>query len=91
MNKEEMQRAIKALERQEKQYKRQNNYIKEVYERQTVVFPKGTKDALKEKGVKTINEFLNDYVDSFLGRNRKEVLDQMRLERQAKREKRDDQ
>lgn len=91
MDKETLERAKKALERQEKQYKRQNDFIKEVYERQTVVFPKGTKQALSEKGVKSVNEFINDYVDSYLVRDRKVVLADMRAERQAKKKKGDDQ
>lgn len=51
-----------------KQYARQNKFIAENYERQTVVFPKGTKAELKNKGVQSLNKFLNEYVDKFLGR-----------------------
>lgn len=54
-----------------KQYARQNEFISKNYERQTVVFPKGTKAELSNKGVKSINKFLNEYVDSFLGRSKK--------------------
>lgn len=68
LDKETEEKALQALERQRKQYARQNKFIAENYERQTVVFPKGTKQALTDKGVKSINKFLNEYVDSFLGR-----------------------
>lgn len=89
MDKETLERARKALERQEKQFKRQNEYIKENYERQTVVFPKGTKQALKEKGIGSVNEFLNDYVDSFLDRDRKAVLEDLKKERHEKKKNMD--
>lgn len=46
-----------AKERLEKQYKRQNEHIKETYDRVSVTLPKGTKDRIKAKG-----ESINGYI-----------------------------
>ena len=43
MDKETEKKALAALDRQRKQYARQNNYIKDNYERVSVTFPKAQK------------------------------------------------
>ena len=47
----------KAKERLEKQYKRQNEHIKENYDRISITLPKGTKERIKSKG-----ESINGYI-----------------------------
>lgn len=66
MDKATKEKALAALDRQRKQYARQNQFIKDNYERQTVTFPKGTKQALKDKGVNNINGFINGLVRNFI-------------------------
>ena len=46
-----------AKERLEKQYKRQNENIKENYDRISITLPKGTKERIKSKG-----ESINGYI-----------------------------
>ena len=46
-----------AKERLEKQYKRQNEHIRETYDRVSVTLPKGTKERIKAKG-----ESINGYI-----------------------------
>ena len=46
-----------AKKRLEKQYKRQNDYIKEKYDRISVTLPKGTKERIKATG-NTVNGFI---------------------------------
>jgi hypothetical protein len=46
-----------AKERLEKQYKRQNEHIKENYDRISITLPKGTKERIKAKG-----ESVNGYI-----------------------------
>ncbi len=46
-----------AKQRLEKQYKRQNEHIKETYDRVSVTLPKGTKERIKAKG-----ESINGYI-----------------------------
>lgn len=48
MNKETREKALKALERQEKQYKRQNAYIKQNYFRTTITMGRELETAIKE-------------------------------------------
>ena len=66
MDKETEERALKALERQSKQYKRQNQFIKENYERQTVIVPNGTKERLKAAGETSFNGLVNRLIKDFL-------------------------
>lgn len=69
MDKEIEEKALQALARQRKQYARQNKYIAENYERQTVILKKGTKEAIREKsGGEPINKTINKLIDSYLGR-----------------------
>ena len=46
-----------AQKRLEKQYKRQNEFIKSTYDRISVTLPKGTKERIKAKG-----ESVNGYI-----------------------------
>ena len=46
-----------ARERLEKQYRRQNEHIKENYDRISITLPKGTKERIKSKG-----ESINGYI-----------------------------
>ena len=61
MDKETEKKALAALERQKKQYQRQNNYIKENFERVSVTLPKGTRERIKATG-QTVNGFINKVV-----------------------------
>ena len=61
MDKETQEKALAALERQKKQYQRQNDFIKVNYERVSVTLPKGTKDKIKEEG-KTANGLINELI-----------------------------
>ncbi|MCR5753650.1 MAG: type II toxin-antitoxin system HicB family antitoxin [Acetatifactor sp.] len=45
------------MERLEKQYKRQNEHIKENYDRVSITLPKGTKERIKARG-----ESVNGYI-----------------------------
>lgn len=65
MDKELEKRALKALEKQTAQYKRQNAYIKENYERQSVTLPKGTKEKIKARG-ETVNGLVNRLIKEYL-------------------------
>ena len=62
MDKETEKRALKALENQKKQYQRQNSWINENYERQTVTLPKGTRDRIKATGAPSVNGYINKLV-----------------------------
>lgn len=66
MNKETEKRALKALERQKKQFDRQNEWIKNNYERQSVTFPKGTKERIKAVTGESVNGFINRLVNNEL-------------------------
>lgn len=61
MDKETEKKALAALERQKKQYARQNEYIKESFDRVSVTLPKGTKERIKETG-QSVNSFINNVV-----------------------------
>ena len=50
-----------AKERLEKQYKRQNEHIKENYDRVSITLPKGTKERIKAKG-ETANGYITRLV-----------------------------
>ena len=47
-----------ALETLQKQYARQNEYIKNNYDRISVTFPKGTKERIKAVGADSVNSFI---------------------------------
>ncbi len=61
MDKETEKKALAALERQKKQYQRQNNYIKESFDRVSVTLPKGTRERIKATG-ESVNSFINKVV-----------------------------
>ncbi|MBR1931680.1 MAG: hypothetical protein IJ833_09475 [Lachnospiraceae bacterium] len=50
----------------EKQYKRQNEHIKEKYDRISITLPKGTKERIKAKG-ETVNGYITRLVLADLG------------------------
>lgn len=54
--------ALKALE---KRYKRQNEYIKDKYDRITITLPKGTKARIEKQSVK-VNTLVNTLVLNWL-------------------------
>ena len=56
-----------AKERLEKQYKRQNEHIKENYDRISITLPKGTKERIKSKG-ESINGYITRLVLADLGK-----------------------
>ncbi len=60
-----------AIERLEKQYKRQNEHIKENYDRVSITLPKGTKERIKAKG-ETVNGYITRLVLSDLGEEKAE-------------------
>lgn len=68
MRKELEEKALKALERQQKTYKRQNEWTASHYERQTVTMPLGTKDRLKAVGVSSFNGYINELIQEDLKR-----------------------
>ena len=51
-----------AKERLSKQYKRQNDYIKEKYDRISVVLPDKTKERIKELTGKSCNAYISELV-----------------------------
>lgn len=59
------EKAEKALKTLQKQYKRQNKYISETFDRISVTLPKGTKERIKNAGF-TVNGFINEVVLSAL-------------------------
>lgn len=61
MNKDIEKKALEALKRQEKQYKRQNDYIKSAFDRVSVTLPKGTKDIIVSMG-ESVNGYINRLV-----------------------------
>lgn len=61
MKKEDIERAQKALERQERRYKKQNEYIKDKYDRVSVILPKGTKERIQSFSG-SVNSFIADSV-----------------------------
>lgn len=67
MDKDKQARALKALERQEKQYKRQNEYIKQNYFRTTITMSKDIGATIKENE-DSINGYINRLVREDLTR-----------------------
>ena len=59
------ERAIKTLQ---KQYKRQNEYIKGAFDRVSVTLPKGTKDRIRSATGESINGFINRLISEELDR-----------------------
>lgn len=71
MDRETEKKALAALERQKKQYQRQNNYIKENFERVSVTLPKGTREKIKKTG-QTVNGFINNLIKEAFNNEKKE-------------------
>ena len=61
MKKEIEEKALAALDRQKKQYARQNDFIKNSYDRVSVTLPKGTKQRITDTG-QSVNAFINNAV-----------------------------
>ena len=55
----------KAIETLQKRYKKQNDYIKNSYDRVSITLPKGTKDRIKANGY-SINGLINELVLNWL-------------------------
>ena len=70
MKKDIEKKALQALERQTKQYKRQNDFIKNSYDRVSVTLPKGTKQRIMDTG-QSVNAFINDAVMERLNNDKK--------------------
>lgn len=68
MDKELEKKALQALDRQTKTYKRQNEWIAANYERQTVTLPPGTKERIKAVTDESINGFIKRLIFSELER-----------------------
>ena len=64
MDKKTQEKALQALARQEKQYKRQNDYIKSAFDRVSVTLPKGTKEKITASG-ESVNGFINRLVKEY--------------------------
>ena len=71
MDKKTQEKALQALARQEKQYKRQNDYIKNTFDRVSVTLPKGTKEKIIASG-DSVNGLINRLVKEYL-----EKIDEM--------------
>ncbi len=52
------------------QYKRQNTFIKDNYDRVSITLPKGTKEKIKASGY-SINGLINELVSDFLDQQEK--------------------
>jgi hypothetical protein len=65
MDKKTQEKALQALARQEKQYKRQNDYIKNTFDRVSVTLPKGTKEKIVASG-DSVNGLINRLVKEYL-------------------------
>ena len=59
------EKAIKTLQ---KQYKRQNEYIKGAFDRVSVTLPKGTKERIRSATTESINGFINRLISEELER-----------------------
>lgn len=70
MDKQTEKKALEALKRQEKQYKRQNDYIKAAFDRVSVTLPKGTKEKITAAGY-TVNGYINELVKKDLASREK--------------------
>jgi len=63
-----MENIEKTEKSRKKQYKRQNDFIKDNYDRQTITLKKGVKDRIKKAGF-TVNGLCNDLINQFLKDN----------------------
>ena len=61
----EKDRIEKILKSREKQYKRQNDFIKNKYDRVAVLLPHGVKERIKNSGI-SVNAFINDAINTEL-------------------------
>ena len=63
-----MENIEKTEKSRKKQYKRQNDFIKDNYDRQTITLKKGVRDRIKKAGF-TVNGLCNDLINQFLQDN----------------------
>jgi len=61
----EIERLKEIAEKREKQLKRQNEYIKNNFDRLSITAPKGTKEKIKDLGF-SINEYINMLIEKDL-------------------------
>ena len=66
--KQDAEKAEKALQTLQKQYKRQNEYIKGSFDRVSVTLPKGTKEKIKKAGF-SVNGFINELIKDYFNNN----------------------
>ena len=59
----------KNTDKLKKQYKRQNDYIKTHYERQTVTLPAGTREKINAAGFPSVNGFINKLIIDYFEKN----------------------
>ena len=59
-----------AVKRLRKQYARQNDFIKENYDRTTVTLPKGSKEWIRANTGKSVNAFFNDLLTEYKERKK---------------------
>jgi hypothetical protein len=65
--KSEKEKIKSILASREKQYKRQNDFVKNNYDRVAVLLPHGVKDRIKKSGF-SVNAFCNDAIIEKLDR-----------------------
>lgn len=58
-----------ALKMLEERYKKQNQFIKDNYDRISITVPKGTKQWIKENTGMSCNAFFNDLLNKYKGEN----------------------
>jgi len=58
----------KAVERLKNQYDRQNNFVREKYDRISLTLPKGTKDRIKAVSGESVNAWIFSLIDKELKR-----------------------
>lgn len=66
---QDAEKAEKALQLLQKRYKRQNDYIKESFDRVSVTLPKGTKEKIKNAGFASVNGFINELIKDYFNNN----------------------
>lgn len=60
------EKALQIIERDKKKTKRQNEWIANNYERQTITMPNGTKDRIKAAGETSVNGYMNRLIQEDL-------------------------
>jgi len=68
MDQETKEKALAALEREKARRKRQNDWITNNYERQTITMKAGTKNRIKAAGETSVNGYMNRLIEEDLAR-----------------------